>query len=523
MSTISTPKPAAAKSPPKETIFESIASFVQFFIVLLITTRFFLPLFQIPTGSMAETLFGAHGTNTCPNCGMEYPVNCDGGINSMTITIPHKVQCPNCWFAQQTTAAPSPGQNPAQLNPAHGDRIVIHGWIYDLPWNIAGLTEPRRWDVVVFKYPPEPVNNFIKRLIGLPNETVEIVDGDIFIDGAIATKPEYAQRPLWIPVFDNNYRPAKPGIPDYWPRWVSAPGQAAWTGLDGRVFRFDGENQPAGELLFVTDPKSTIEPGVVVDKNGYNGPLVTDPRFYVAPYHAVSDVRVSAVAQIESGAGQVGFELTKYDTTFRLRVAADGGWTVLKRVGNSSDWTECRRGTVARAAGRSVPVALGIADYQVVAEVDGARVYESDDAQYSISLEQARDRSLRPARPRIAISAERVVARLSNVAIHRDVFYTNDIAPPGHELHAGLGHPFKLDGDDYFVLGDNSRASSDARVWSEVGPHLLDAAAAGEHRPGTIPRDQLLGRAFFVYWPGVRTFAGKLPVLPNFGDIRWIR
>lgn len=521
MTSIATSPPAAAKPPVKETLFESIASFVQFFIVLLITTRFFLPLFQIPTGSMAETLYGAHGTNTCPNCGMEYPVNCDGGINSMTITIPPVVQCPNCWFGQYTTAAPNPGPQPALLNPAHGDRIVIHGWIYDLPWNIAGLTAPRRWDVVVFKYPPEPANNFIKRLIGLPNESVEIVDGDIFINGAISRKPEYAQRPLWIPVFENDYRPNKPGVQDYWPRWVANGGQSPWTGLDSRVFRYEGD--VASELLFVTDPKSPTEPGAVVDKNGYNGPLITDPRYHVAPYHIVSDVRVSAAVQIDGGSGHVDFELTKYDTAFRLRFGADGSWAVLKHTGNSGEWTECKRGTSARALGRNVPVALGIADYQVVAEVNGARVYASDDDKYSISLEQARERAVHPARPRIAISAEHVTVRLSKIVIDRDVFYTNDVAPPGHEFHAGLGQPFQLDGDDYFVLGDNSRASSDARVWTGVGPHLLDAAAAGEHRPGTIPRDQLLGRAFFVYWPGVRSFAGKLPVLPNFGDIRWIR
>lgn len=515
---------AATAAIPRETIYEAIASFLQFFVLLLITTRFFLPLFQIPTGSMAETLYGAHGTNTCPNCGMEYPVNCDGGVNAFSIKVPLEVECPNCWYRQPTPNHPQPGNAPvAHLNAAPGDRIVIHGWIYDLPWNILGITNPRRWDVVVFKYPPDPSNNFIKRLIGLPNETVEIVDGDVFIDGKIARKPAYAQRPLWIPVFNNDYRPARQAAATYLPHWAGVADAAAWSGLDSRVFRFDGKEKSREEIMFVTDPKSNAEPGSVWDKNGYNGPLLVNPRYYIAPYHLVSDVRLSAVIEIESGAGQVGFELSKYDATFRLQLAGDGNWSVLHRSNDAQEFLLWKQGKIAGATGRAVAASLSVADYQVVAELDGARVFESSDTEYSIALEQARQRSVNPVRPRISLTAEKIAARYSHITIHRDVFYTQDIVPAGEEFHAGLGRPFALDEDDYFVLGDNSRASSDARVWTGVGPHLLDEAAAGRHRPGTIPRDQLLGRAFFVYWPGVRYFADKLPVLPNFGDVRWIR
>ncbi len=41
--------------------------------------------------------------------------------------------------------------------------------------------EPQRGEVVVFRYPQNPDKYFIKRIIGLPNETVEIKNGDIYI------------------------------------------------------------------------------------------------------------------------------------------------------------------------------------------------------------------------------------------------------------------------------------------------------------------------------------------------------
>ena len=46
------------------------------------------------------------------------------------------------------------------------------------------FTEPRRFDVIVFRYPDEAETYYIKRLVGLPNETVKIRHGDIYVKGA---------------------------------------------------------------------------------------------------------------------------------------------------------------------------------------------------------------------------------------------------------------------------------------------------------------------------------------------------
>ena len=80
------------------------------------------------------------------------------------------------------------------------------------------LGEPNRGDVLVFRYPKDPQEYFIKRLIGLPGEKVQIKDGNVIIyndenpDGVILEEPylepgtkTYALNEDKIAIGDNEY------------------------------------------------------------------------------------------------------------------------------------------------------------------------------------------------------------------------------------------------------------------------------------------------------------------------------
>ncbi|MCB9757869.1 MAG: signal peptidase I [Candidatus Omnitrophica bacterium] len=75
-----------------------------------------------------------------------------------------------------------------------GDRLLVSKLSYGalVPfthYRLPGFSHPKRGDIVVFKYPEDPKRDFIKRLIAVGGETVEIKFGDIYINGKRVEDP----------------------------------------------------------------------------------------------------------------------------------------------------------------------------------------------------------------------------------------------------------------------------------------------------------------------------------------------
>lgn len=69
-----------------------------------------------------------------------------------------------------------------------GDFIFVNKWQYGLRlpvlnWRIVSIGEPQRGDVMVFRKPTEPSVVFIKRLVGLPGDTVRVTAAQVFVNG----------------------------------------------------------------------------------------------------------------------------------------------------------------------------------------------------------------------------------------------------------------------------------------------------------------------------------------------------
>ena len=86
-----------------------------------------------------------------------------------------------------------------RLTLLEGDRILVNKFLYGakVPFTdlrLPGLTQPRRGDVVVFIYPEDKRRDFIKRLIAFEGETVQIINGTIYINDKPLEGQIFSQR-----------------------------------------------------------------------------------------------------------------------------------------------------------------------------------------------------------------------------------------------------------------------------------------------------------------------------------------
>lgn len=58
------------------------------------------------------------------------------------------------------------------------------------------FNDPQRGDIIVFRYPDDPSENFVKRVIGEPGDTVEIIGGVTYVNGEKLDEPYLKETPL---------------------------------------------------------------------------------------------------------------------------------------------------------------------------------------------------------------------------------------------------------------------------------------------------------------------------------------
>ncbi len=80
-------------------------------------------------------------------------------------------------FVVQAFKIPSSSMYPTLMN---GDKLFVNKFIYR-------FREPKRWEIIVFKYPEDPKKDFIKRVVAFEGEVIEIRNGSVYINGTKET------------------------------------------------------------------------------------------------------------------------------------------------------------------------------------------------------------------------------------------------------------------------------------------------------------------------------------------------
>jgi signal peptidase I len=173
-------KPREATAPP-DTVREVLETVAFVVVLVLLLKTFVAEAFVIPTGSMATTLLGYNKKVTCPRCGVTFPVNCSDEVENRNADRLSECDCWNCRYHIDFNRERTTNESWREPSTSSGDRVLVAKFLWEL-----GLSDVKPLDVVVFKFPEGPQKkhvptNFIKRLIGLPNQIICVYYGDIYV------------------------------------------------------------------------------------------------------------------------------------------------------------------------------------------------------------------------------------------------------------------------------------------------------------------------------------------------------
>lgn len=99
-----------------------------------------------------------------------------------------------------------------------GDHLLVNKFIYGLhiPFvegRYLKIRNPERGDVIVFEYPEDPSKDFIKRVVGTPGDTVQVINKKVYVNGRLyVNSHEVHKEPDMIPEAQNPRDNTKPII-----------------------------------------------------------------------------------------------------------------------------------------------------------------------------------------------------------------------------------------------------------------------------------------------------------------------
>lgn len=554
-----TKKEKAAGSPHNDRAMrETIESIVIAFILAFLFRTFQAEGYVIPTGSMGPTLVGLHKDLNCPKCDFLYQVGVSKGVDQTTGQRRYEYEaesttCPMCRYRADIRENNPQGEKYPDYS---GDRLQVAKYLY-------GTDPPKRWDVAVFKYPHGAQTNYIKRLVGMPGETLKIHHGNVYTKGADEEAFEIARKdPRKVVatlqnVYDNDYSMDEL-LDAGWPsRWqpTNAAGEVmnegnAWTTDDrGHTFQITTPTKETSWISYrhilpsfkewtkiedgTLQPSDIPPPQLITDFYAYNTGVSHPPAPLVGPevqclgLHWVGDLAIESHLKVESDEGQVSFVLIEGGRTFQCELDIGSGTAELS-IDGLGDFAP--KATVPVDGPGTYDVRFANVNDRLYLWIDGTPV-EFDAATTYGPLDNLRPMPADLVPLRIGSSGAKVT--VSQLRVLRDVYYiaTREALEIYAQRYEAVLADYPNNSPIYKSLSEEgiSKIMSDPRYWAifddmkEIELEVLPDhyVALGDNSPGSmdsrlwgtmnadarLPDDHLvhesllIGKALFVYWP----------------------
>jgi len=470
---------------------ENIESILIAVALAFVLRIFVVEAFKIPTGSMAPTLLGVHKDVKCPNCNWKFKSNHNNNY----------VKCSNCFYKIHISDNGNRGGSRILVNkfsydfakPRRWDVAVFKYPFGDVACMSCGFSSSQSMMCEKCTNSPKIENflkskingyfkrsfginqyhkvvckscntvgavfceqcgstnvhvvrkNYIKRLIGLPEEKLQVVNGDIYIDDKIARKPEKVQDSLWVPVFDSNY-PAKQEIIE---NWEAQDGNWDISKEQLHLIKPDGIEQKS----YITFNRN------ITDNSVYNSEI-TDT--------VSADVMLAFNVIATGNSGGISILLEENEKMYEVFVRSRGE--------KKESYIKISESIVASNADafiepeKACRVEFSNADNEIILKLNNSVVFSHTYDTDLSSLDGYTKSS------KLRFGGVNTDAVFKNILISRDVYYSET-------GECGTYKPVEIGEKQYFFLGDNSRNSNDSRYWKFV------------------PESNMVGRAFMVFWP----------------------
>ena len=396
---------------------------------------------RVVGASMAEAFLGPHYRVTCPQCRYRFAVDA-------TLSPPsQKVGCPNC--GHQNIELENASVQP-------GERLLVDRWTYR-------FRDPGRWEPVLFRSVDPPLEYCLKRVVGLPYEKVQIVAGDVWINGQCVKKDWSTLRPMAILIHDASFDAPRRDIPS---RWRPVTQVNRWKKRE-RGFRFS--RNPAIDVSegtgWIGYQHFDFVRGVpwererITDDYAYNQTLSRS-------LSSMGDLILSAQVRSQGG-GTLKFRLGTCE--LQLDASSERGLLLHEnRPVAQCVWDGER-------ISHDTRLEIAVVDRQFFFVIEGEVLLRYDldkndldesalgDSFGSTDQQEganpADNAMLLDPRWYLAIGAKNLDLDITEVQILRDVYYTDQIVGVAHTRRGEC----QLGEGQFFVLGDNSPLSLDSR------------------------------------------------------------